>query len=344
MPDSGQVTEPTNAFVRAGPMLNLPALLRSFGVKTGPVFAGTGIEVGDFNDPDTRLPYLGCTRLLARCAEATGCGHFGLLLGQTAEPTYLGMPGYLAHSAPTVEQALKALVDFLDLHDTGGSAYLDRGAEYSSFGYRIVLPEVTEAEQVYDLSAAMICKTMRLLCEPDWAPVSVNLARREPRDRRPYRLFFRSPIFFDASVCELTFTNHCLVRVPPTSDTLLYRHILQEAEYLHELHRGESLQALPALLQRGLLTGRFSAPEIAGELGIHERTLHRRLSTEGTNFRHQLDAARRSLSERLLASTDRSVGEIAVRLGYADASGFIRAFERWHGVSPASWRRQNADS
>ena len=340
MLDADQAAERGNAFVRAGPMLNLPALLRSFGVGPGPVLAGVGLDVGDFNDPDNRIPYLACTRLLARCAEVTGCGHFGLLLAQTAEPTYLGMPGYLVHSAPTVEQALKALVDFLDLHDTGGSAYLDLGDDYSSFGYRIDLAEVTEAEQVYDLSAVMICKTMRLLCAPDWAPVSVKLARREPADRKPYRNFFRSTIFFDTSVCELVFTNHCLVKTPPTADALLYRHILQEAQYLHELHRGESLHALPSLLQRGILTGRYSASEIAGELGLHERTLHRRLSAEGTNFRNQLDAARRALSERLLASTDQSVGDIAVRLGYADASGFIRAFERWCGVSPAFWRRQ----
>ena len=341
MTDSDQVAASGDVFVRVGPMLNLPALLRSFGVKPGPVFAGTGLGVGDFNDPDHRISYLACSRLLARSAEATGCGHFGLLLAQTAEPTHLGMPGYLVHSAPTVEQALKALVKFLDLHDEGGSAYLDLGADYSSLGYRIDLPDVNAAEQIYDLCAVVICKAMRLLCEPDWSPVSVKLARREPADRKPYRKFFRSPIYFDTSVCEVTFTSHCLSKTPPASDALLYRHILQEAEYLHELHRGESIHAL---LQRGLLTGRYSASEIAGELGVHERTLHRRLSDEGTNFRHQLDAARRALSERLLASTDQSISDIAMRLGYADASGFIRAFERWHGTSPASWRRQYDDS
>ena len=103
----------------------------------------------------------------------------------------------------------------------------------------------------------------------------------------------------------------------------------------------KSMTYLSGLQQRGLLSGHFSAPEIAEVFGMHERTLHRRLRAAGTSFRQELDTARRRLSEQLLTNTSLAVGDIATALGYADASGFIRAFDRWCGTTPASWRKQN---
>jgi AraC-like DNA-binding protein len=40
-----------------------------------------------------------------------------------------------------------------------------------------------------------------------------------------------------------------------------------------------------------------------------------------------------------LAHTDEMVDVIAERVGYADATHFIRLFRRTHGVTPAAWRR-----
>jgi len=47
------------------------------------------------------------------------------------------------------------------------------------------------------------------------------------------------------------------------------------------------------------------------------------------------------VSEQLLGSTSLPVCDIANALGYADSSGFIRAFQRWSGTSPSSWRKHN---
>lgn len=60
----------------------------------------------------------------------------------------------------------------------------------------------------------------------------------------------------------------------------------------------------------------------------------------GSNFRHELDAARQCFSEQLLEASNMPVAEIAVTLGYTHTSSFIRAFERWFGESPAQWRKR----
>lgn len=328
--------------VRVGPLVNVEALIRSLGFDPVPIFEQSGVDIESYRDPNHKLPFIKSSALLTHCVEATACEHFGLLLGQMGTPSLLGVPGFLARAAPSVEQALVSLVETLDLHDEGGSVALDIGPEFSSLSYSIHLDGVQALEQIYDLSAVMICKILSILCGPEWKAVSVKIGRREPADRAPYRRFFKGPIFFDGTETEVTFSNHCLGRAPPTADELLFRHLEHQAKLMHDSQHGELADILPVVLRSCLLDGKFSAGEIADVLGFHERTLHRRLKDAGTSFRHEIDTARRTLSEQLLTHTGMAIGDIATTLGYADASGFIRAFGRWCGSSPNAWRKHNS--
>jgi AraC-like DNA-binding protein len=47
------------------------------------------------------------------------------------------------------------------------------------------------------------------------------------------------------------------------------------------------------------------------------------------------------LAEALLSSGAGSVTEIAHRLGFSETAAFSRAFRRWTGSSPATWRRDH---
>jgi len=332
------------ATFRVGPLVNLAPLVRSLGCDPGPVFRQTGFDPEEFQDPDHRMPYLRCSHLLADCVKATGCQHLGLLLGQQAEPSHLGIAGFLLRAAPKVKQALRAFVENLDLHDEGGTATLDIGTDYSKFGFALHLPDVSAVDQIYDLSAVMMYKIMQALCGTDWAAATVSLTRRKPDDLAPYQRYFRTALYFNSTECAITFQNQCLQQNSPSADILLYKYLKQEARQLHDLHQDEMLAELPAVLRRGLLTEQFSARHIADMFGIHERTLHRRLRLAGTSFRKELDLARKSVSEQLLGSTSLPVCDVANALGYADSSGFIRAFQRWSGTSPSSWRKRNTTS
>ena len=73
---------------------------------------------------------------------------------------------------------------------------------------------------------------------------------------------------------------------------------------------------------------------VAHELGLSERTLRRRLGAEGTSYQRLLDEVRESLAVELLGTGRLSVEDVALRLGYAEASPFIVAFRRWTGATP----------
>lgn len=327
--------------VRVGPLTNIPKLLHSLGYDPDRIFEGTGFIPDDLKDTEHRVPYLKGSRLLAKCASSTSCEHFGLMLGQLAGPSYLGLAGFLARTASTVRQALEALVENLDLHDSGGTSDLHIGKDYSRLIFRVHQPGVSASAQIYDMSAVVMCEIMRALCGNTWNASQVLLTRNKPQDMAPYTRYYRTAVLFNSESCGIIFPNSNLQLTPPMADELFHRHLELEANAAHRMQSHELVESLPVVLHRALLQGKCSAVDVADVFGLQERTLHRRLNASGTTFRIELDCARESLSTQLLESSSLSICDIATSLAYADSSGFIRAFNRWTGTSPAVWRKKN---
>ena len=78
--------------------------------------------------------------------------------------------------------------------------------------------------------------------------------------------------------------------------------------------------------------------KVAKSLGMSARTMQRRLSELGTTYQDVLDGVRHQWARRLLANTDRALGEIAFLLGFEEVNSFVRAFHVWEGTTPVKWR------
>ena len=85
-------------------------------------------------------------------------------------------------------------------------------------------------------------------------------------------------------------------------------------------------------------------PAVAAELGLHPRTLRRRLTAEGQTFENLHDTVRFAVARELLELTHIPIGEISAFLAFASPGVFSTAFRRWSGVSPSTWRQQSAAS
>jgi AraC-like DNA-binding protein len=81
-----------------------------------------------------------------------------------------------------------------------------------------------------------------------------------------------------------------------------------------------------------------SMRDAAAELNLDERTLHRRLTSEGTSFRKLEAEVREALAVELLSRNGLTVEEVARRLGYSEVAAFSRAFKRWTGTPPSTVR------
>ena len=92
--------------------------------------------------------------------------------------------------------------------------------------------------------------------------------------------------------------------------------------------------AVAKMLSEGVPT----LSSVASSLGMSARTLQRRLSDQEQSFQNLVDQARRELAQQLLSETDYSLAEVAFLTGFAEQSGFTRAFKRWSGKTPRSYR------
>ncbi|MFD2656937.1 AraC family transcriptional regulator [Gracilibacillus thailandensis] len=98
------------------------------------------------------------------------------------------------------------------------------------------------------------------------------------------------------------------------------------------------------IMKRSLAGGCFNIQTVAGELGISNRTLQRRLHDEGTSFKHLLTQVRQEQAREYLADPSLDISEVAFLIGYEDQNSFYRAFRLWEGDTPSNWRAEHLDT
>ena len=149
------------------------------------------------------------------------------------------------------------------------------------------------------------------------------------------------PLEFDQEHTQIFMPDQWLCQRVRTGDPTTNVLFTQQCE---ELVNGMTEVDETAAIVRRLLihsAGMFlSISEVAEKLHVTERTLRRRLATEGTDFRTIFDEIKNTLAQNYLRKTSLSVVEIADLLNYAEATNFHRAFQRWNSTTPADYRRQ----
>jgi AraC-like DNA-binding protein len=161
-----------------------------------------------------------------------------------------------------------------------------------------------------------------------------------PAHRSAYEQFFKTRCVFGEKACQLVFDSSMLKlpmmhRNPGLQPFLRQRLDLGTAALIAPSSTREALrQKLPQLLDRGEL----SAGEAANALNLSLRSLHRALANEKTTFQREIDAVRRERCLLLMETGEQPLEHIAFACGFADASGFHRAFRRWTGKSPSDYR------
>lgn len=151
---------------------------------------------------------------------------------------------------------------------------------------------------------------------------------------------FGCPVHFDADRDALLID----------ADVLALPNRLGDASIVQffDRHLGEEISGLTAapslerrvreLIAPALSEGVPRVSTIASRLGMSTRSLQRRLADDGCAFQVVVDDARRELAQRLLRETEYPLAEIAFLTGFSEQSAFNRAFRRWSGQTPRSYR------
>ncbi len=104
--------------------------------------------------------------------------------------------------------------------------------------------------------------------------------------------------------------------------------------------RTESLGNLIKNYVKNNLSEKLTLNDIAINLHCSTVTLTEHFKAEfGITIMEYVTRKRMQLSEKLLITTDMPLREVASLAGFADVEYFSRTFKKFHGISPAAWRR-----
>lgn len=174
----------------------------------------------------------------------------------------------------------------------------------------------------------------------NFVPLAVYFKHAPRGDSSVYESHFGCPVQFESGRDALLVNEESMETPNKLGDATIAnffdRHLEEE---LASLTTDDGLeQQVRSAVANVLSEGVPALSLIASEVGIGARTMQRRLSDQGHSFQSVVDRARKDLAQRLLRETNYSLAEIAFLTGFAEQSGFTRAFKRWAGHTPRSYR------
>ena len=318
----------------------------SRGAPCQELFAQMGLGPDLFADPDARVPLTLYSDTVEHAASTLDDPHFGLHYIEALGFASTDGLGFLAMFSATVGEAMERFIRYLPLLNdaeqliqmevTGGRAEFlctawgpDRPGkshmvEMFATGF-LTLPARVSGKPV-EVTSLAFAHSLR---------PGASLAEYE-------RVFGRAPEFC-ADENSWSFAEEVLSRPVLNADPNL-------AQFFEAYLQSRRALASPvpfvnrvkmtigdALRERQVQLG-----EVARRLGVSERTLQRHLGSCGLAFEELLNVERRLLAERYLRA-GKSIAETSELLGYAAPAVFQRAFKRWTGTTPGSWRDRHRD-
>jgi len=314
-----------------------------------------GLPVALLSEPDARVPSATAEAVWRVALEATGDDDFGLHVGEMANPATIGIVGYAMMSSPTLGAALERLSRFLRLLTDGAELHVAPAPDGRRLWLDAPVAEhldnflLRSPRQVVESSFVWLISVSRALAGRPLPVHEVWFAHP-----RPARVVEHERVFAGAAVSFGRSTNRIVTDravldwpLPLANPALLEAFEAHAAALLAETEAADGGTARTTERVRREVVARLKgeAPAVrdaAEALGMSVRALQEALQAEGTSFRDLLDDARRDLALRHLRDPETPVAEVALLLGFSEPSAFYRAFRRWTGATPQSFRASPA--
>jgi AraC-like DNA-binding protein len=328
------------ATVSALQFLPVLAAFETLGLPLERILAAAQLERAALTLPGARVSLESEFKLWAAAVDASQEPALGLVVAQQLKPGATGSFEYMLRHSETLEQLLERAQRFSRLTDDLSQISWEcrEGVVHvtiSRLGNHPVPPAGTEC------LFAVAIRTTRTLY-PGTDPVAVHFTHTSKAPAALYRKHFGCPVHFGAEQNRILFHEVWLRQPAQNVDGQLGKVLEEHTAHLLS-QRPTSLDFVAQAHQRLsvlLAEGQASPDALAHALHLSERTLRRRLSSEGTSYQQLLDELRREQALARVMLDQFSLEQLANTLGFSDMSTFHRAFKRWTGLSPGRYREQ----
>jgi AraC-like DNA-binding protein len=299
-----------------------------------------GLRSIDLDDPDARVPLWAEVALWHLIAKRAADPGIAVRIGAAVTARHWGLAGYAMYYSATLGAALRRLVRYSRvLNDAIELRFEELSDTYIALGE---LPQEPGLGLPYAVGfrVAMLLSLCREITRAEIVPAEIALAFDPPRATLGYRRFFRCPLHFSQPLSRITFVKRDLDLSIPTGDETLAGYLSEHAErVLRTLVVGASLrEQVRSAVWSVLSDGPPTLHTIASIVRLSPRTLQRRLASEGTTLRREVEYIREQMAVTALRERTMAIDEVAFILGYSEPSTFYRSFKRWTGRTPSHYR------
>jgi AraC-like DNA-binding protein len=288
-------------------------------------------------------PLLSFVKLLELTANDLQCPDFGLRLAEAHGDRHLGPLGIVGANSSTVGSAMSEMIRNLDFHCPALMVQLDRKIcpGKCTFTWDFSLPGKFERTQIDESAVGNIYQELKILAQGNCVPEMVLFRHSASKSIAGYRRYFHSPVFFDQEINGIVVKPELLNRKLVRTNRQLQKLALDYIRKALVNERPEVGAQVRHLIIQCLPTNAFGIGHVAGRLGMHQRTLQRRLRQQGLTFEAIVDSVREGRASELLRQSTLSMAEIAAQLGYTEQASFNRACMRWFGCRPSNVRQHS---
>ena len=324
--------------VRAAALTNFDQVASFVGLDPMALLRSAGLDPSLLKDPEQWLPLPAVAGLLEEAARRSHCQNFGLLMAESRSLASIGPVSLLLMHQPRVSDVVLSMVRYQHLF--GSAVQIELQPIDDALIVRVELLGSTEARQGTELVVAYFCRCIAAVLGRPWHPESVHFTHSAPADQRAHRRIFSCPVDFSNGFNGFVCAREALQEQNPARNEELAAHA---ERLLRQIMPPPGTLAVSERVRRSLLLllpeQRATIDQVAGNLGLTQRSLQRLLEREGASFGVLLNEVRRELAQRYLSATHQ-VGMVANMTGYKRASSFTRWFCGEFGMPPADWRQR----
>jgi AraC-like DNA-binding protein len=297
-------------------------------------------------------------RVMHRCVDETrraGTGqHFPIVLGESFAFEYLSDVETFITTSASMRDAARALEWIPPLINPYLTFSVAEHGQEARIALQFQVPDHAGADTSWPFTEGVIATTIkfsRMLLGSE-APIGrITLRHGRHANAAQVEAHFNAPIEWGAPLDAIWF-DRALLDVPlrgafpvlhEQAAQRLEKKIAQRTESAPADAPGQS-RALIRQIERAFrdkprLMG-LGLEALAEEIGIHARTLQRRLKDLGDSHSAIQSRIRYELAQQWLKNETLPIEDISDRLGFSDRRSFTQAFSRWSGVTPSQYRRQ----
>ncbi len=312
-------------------------------VESEALLASVGIEASAKPDPKLMIADNSYYDLLEQIAEVTDVTALPLRAGASMRCDDYGALGLAFKAAVTLSGSFSRVARYARLWTSVVEYELIPEGDRTWFLlHRSGPPRLGLRLSNEATLASAVAIAREVSPDGQFTPLEVHVRHPPPDNQNAHEAYFGCPVVFGSDRNGLLISEAALQAPNRLGDQgitqFLIGHLEQE---LSKLGPQAGLRdRLRDVIARSLSDGLPKMEDVARRLGMSVRSLHRRLADVGLSFQMLSEETRRDLAEGLLRDERYALSEIAFLTGFSEQSSFTRAFKRWNGVTPASYRKR----